>query len=75
MSASDEESSSISSESAHESEQEDPTFANVRGYEGEPLVRPNNNMAVEEEGDEDGISAATLEQRFEKVIPVGNWYV
>ena len=72
MSASGDESSSSPPPSSTSDSQEEPVaLATVRGYEGEPLAQAN--MAADEPVDEDMIAPATLEQRFENTIPVGDW--
>ena len=83
MAESDENFSSSTSEDDVDSmrsvEDEDESVTNqIAPYEGEPLASSDDNGEggeEEDEGDEDGLTAATLERRFEKIEPVSSWYV
>ena len=44
-------------------------------YQDEPLAIPGQEYVLSFEEDKDGIPAATLEARFTKTCPVGEWQV
>ena len=52
-------------------------IGHIPPYECEPLASSDENGGglEESEVDEDGLSVATLEQRFDKTVPVSAWYV
>ena len=44
-------------------------------YQDEPLASDSNSHGEDGAEDEDGLSAAVLEKRFEKEITLDKWYV
>ena len=45
----------------------------VNAYQDEPLAMPGENERREEEVDEDGLRAATLDARLEGRTPLNEW--
>ena len=83
MAESDQEFSSSTSEEDLESSEsmEEDTISitnEINPYQGEPLASSDSNGEGSEDndqGDEDGLTPATLERQFDKTEPVSSWYV
>ena len=81
MSESNQEFSSTSSEddveSSLESSEGDDTSitGEIVAYQDEPLANSDDNdgESIAEDSDEDGLTPATLQRRFEKTEPVSTW--
>lgn len=62
-------------DSIQSSEEElESDMGHIAQYDCEPLASSDENGGGLD-GDEDGLSAATLEQRFDKTVPISAWYV
>lgn len=48
--------------------------AGLYAYQDEPLALPGENELHQQEVDEDGISAVTLDARLEGKIPLNEWW-
>ena len=70
-------SSSPEDEETSEREEEDVKviYSRIRPYQDEPLAEDAEENREENEVDDDGLTPAALEARYEREVPVYSWLV